>query len=935
MLIIMLQKIWHKKWMSICLLIGILFLVATAVSFPMYRTAAFDRMLQDEFGQAYSQSGEWPAMNQLNYTANHDEGGAMIQRIERFVEGMHEQLGVTEKEIVTYYTTARENAYSEMNRDDVNKLPLRISFLSDMEEHITLITGEMYSETGISEDGYLEAVISQACLVNSALLVGETVEFPSLRNPEGEPVRVRIMGIYEAVDEQDPYWQVKPDTLTNNCMIREELFREYFTGERVEKLTLMCAYYPMWEFEGLKAADVPTLYEQTKYMAGQGAYSSTFTEPPYLTILESYTRKESRIDVALFFLQVPIWVLLGAFLFMISSQMYDIERNEISVIKSRGSSGIQIYLLYFYQSVFLTVIGAIIGLPLGKAFARALGATGSFLEFRANRSLAVKYTQDTFLYLLIAMIGCIIMITLPAIKHSRLSIVNLKQQKASAKWALWEKCFLDVILLAASVAGYRLCLQFEPLIALSSVTGEPITPLLYIDSSVFIIGAGLLLVRIQPYLIRLVYLIGQKFWGPASYISFMENRKNGRKQQFIMLFLILSISLGMYHATAARTILQNAKENVEYMDGADLVIKEVWRDTSAISYEGIAAKLEYYEPDFEKYAALTEAVSYTKVICDTDAYISGGSGNGQVLTLMGIHTKQFGENTSLPARLTEKPYYEYLNELAVTPSGALVSSNFRDLLGYEKGDKISFYNSDRKGMTCEIVDFLDYWPGYAPSIVALNPDGSASEAQEFLIVTNIALLNNNWGTVPYEVWISMQDGNAGDISKWVTEEEVHLQKYVNRNNDLDAVEEDPLLQGTNGILTMGFLVTMILFATGYLIYWILSIRSREMMFGILRAEGMHRGEIFHVLINEQIFCGGFAVLAGSLIGNLSSRMFVPILQLSYAAADQALPMHLITQVQDAIRLYTVIVAVLLLCLGILVFLVRKLDVAKALKLGEE
>lgn len=46
---VMLQKLWHKKWMAFSLLVGITLLVATAVSFPMYRSAAYNRMLQDEF----------------------------------------------------------------------------------------------------------------------------------------------------------------------------------------------------------------------------------------------------------------------------------------------------------------------------------------------------------------------------------------------------------------------------------------------------------------------------------------------------------------------------------------------------------------------------------------------------------------------------------------------------------------------------------------------------------------------------------------------------------------------------------------------------------------------------------------------------------------------------------------------------------------------
>lgn len=935
MLGIMLRKVWNKKWFSICQLVGVIFLVATVVSFPMYQTAIFNRMLTDEFDLAYSRTGEWPAVNSLSYTARREAEGETIKKIESYVENLHGQLGVTQKEILFYYVTGKMDAYSQLNRDDVDVLPLRLSFLSDMQDHISILAGTMYSDTGISPDGYVEALISQECMINSALLLGETIEFPTLHNPEGETLRIRIVGVFDAKDKKDLYWQVSPDELTNNCMIREEIYREYFIGEQSKDMTLVVNYYPMWEYGDLKAGDVPRLYKETKYMLERGPYSKYFEEAGYVSVLEDYMRKKSRIEAVLFLLQVPVWILLGAFLFMISTQVYDIERNEISVTKSRGGSGVQIFLLYFYQSIFIAALGAACGLPLGGVFARLLGATDSFLEWNLDRRLEVAVTLDTIWYLLAAMAGCILIMALPAVRHSRLSIVHLKHEKATVKWSWWEVCFLDVILLGIGLYGYFTYAQKETEIAESALMGARMDPLLYISSSLFIVGAGLLLVRLQPLIVRLLYFVGRVIWGPAAYISFMENRKNGRKQQFIILFLIISISLGMYHSTAARTILQNAKENVSYLDGADIIVKEVWSNNSSISYEGISARLEYYEPDFDKYASFPGAASYTRVVYDEASRISSGKGSMQAITLMGIHTFQFGQITSLPRRLLEKQYNEYLNELAASPKGALVSRNFCEILGYEIGDKINIVNGDNQSVTCDILDFFDYWPGYMSSTIELNPNGSTDTVPKYLVVANIAQLTKGWGKVPYEVWISMQEENVHNTSQWFQEQNVRLEKFVDRNADIEAVAEDPLLQGTNGILTIGFLITMLLCSVGYLIYWILSIKSRELIFGVLRAEGMHRGEIYCLLLLEQLFCGGFAILSGTLVGIFSSRMFVPILQVAYAASNQALPMHLITRQQDMIKLYSIIGVLLLVSLGILMAMVRRLNVAKALKLGEE
>lgn len=933
---VMLQKLWHKKWMSVSLLVGIMLLTATAVSFPMYRSAAYNRMIQDLFDQYLSSTGEWPAINVL--TMSYQKGIRTFQDLEQLMAGFYGELGVTEKETIVYHHMSPRAVRSLMKRDDLFAAQLRISSLSRVEDHIRFLAGECYSETGITEDGSLEAIVSQTCLTASHLLVGETVEFESVMDYAGNPLRIKIVGVFEAEDLQDTYWQTTPDAMNNICLIKESVFRDYFIDRQPGAYFFTSACYAIWDYKTLRADEIGLLAEKTRYFMEESPYAINFTAAPYLNLLDQYQTQKIRIDVTLLLLQIPIWILLGAFLFMISTQMYEVERNEISVLKSRGGSGMQIFRIYLYQCIFLTILGTLAGLPLGRLFALALGSTGSFLEFEMHRTLYVEYTNEVLYFSLAAMLGCILMITLPAIKHSRVTIVHLKQQKAEQKWSWWEKCFLDVILLAISLYGYYTSTHAQDIIEQNVMQGATMEPLLYISSSLFILGMGLLMLRLQPLLIRFLYLAGKRFWRPAAYISFMENRKNGRKQQFIMLFMILSIALGMFYSVVARTILQNARENVSYLDGADLIVSEVWRDNSSMLIDGEATTLIYYEPDYGKYDSLQGANLHTRVILDNRATAATIGGNGQErrILLMGIHTKEFGEITDMPSMLLEKHYYEYLNELAVNPEGILVSAAFRDNLGYQTGDYISYYSKDRKYMRGQIIDFVEYWPGFTPSEKRMNPDGSVYTASNYLIIANIGTLLSAWGTVPYQVWIDLEDGADNNaFYQWLEEKDVSLSAYKDRQKDLDAVTEDPLLQGTNGILTMGFLVTILLCTAGYLIYWILSIRSREMVFGTLRANGMHRTEIFHLLINEQLFCGGYAILVGAFVGSLVSKMFVPVLQTAYAAANQVLPMRLITQSSDMLRLYGVIGGMVLVCLLVLVVLVRKLNVAKALKLGEE
>lgn len=937
MLRIMLQKLWHKKWMNCCLLLGSLLLIATVVSFPLYQTAAYDRMLRDEFRSYVANNGEWPAINSMLMLAKNDPGGSTISRLESVLETMCGDLGVSPRENIYYYLLAASQVYSTMNRDEVDGLSLRLGAMSNLPDHAKMLSGEMFSESGITEDGSIEVVISQAGLGNMRLLVGETLVFKDMRDAEGKEIRLYVKGVFGPAGSGDFYWQEDPDNMGMTCLMNMDLFRQMFLGDKAEKYAITCSLHSLFEYADLKADQVQHLMEYTDYLTEESPYRSLLNTPAYRGILDTYLAKQDRIQATLVILQVPVLIMLGAFLFMISGQMYEMERNEISVIKSRGSSGAQIFRLYLYQSLFLTLVGGALGIPLGTLFSRVLGSASNFLEFDSERTLEITFTRETWIYAGVAMAITLLIMTLPAIKHSRVTIVKLKQQKALKKRSWWEKIFLDIILLGVSLYGFYSFRRNIASLSQSVLSGEALDPLLYISSSLFILGMGLLFLRLQPYIVQLIYIVGKRFWKPASYASFMENLKNGRKQQFIMLFLIMTISLGMYHATVARTIMRNAEENAEYLDGADIVIRELWREVKDPQGRGTG---QFVEPDYSKYASMEGAESYTRVLYDEEAYFEADGSMGLNCTLMGIHTREFGSITWLPGELSKKHYYEYLNELAVEESGILVSESFRSKLGYDIGDTITFHNFRGEKTKGTIVDFFEYWPGFVPTYTALNPDGTVSVEDRYMIVTHLSKLNQEMGKSlgirPYEVWIKTKDGyGSQDVYNWISANNVTIVKYENKAINVQNAVEDPILQGTNGVLTMGFLVTILLCAVGYLIYWIMSIRSREMIFGVLRACGMHKGELFHMLMNEQIFSGVFTVLAGIGIGRLASVMFVPMLQKAYETADQALPLKLITDAGDMLGLYAVIAGMMLLCLAVLILLIFKLNVAKALKLGEE
>lgn len=936
MLQIMLQKLLHKKWMVVSLLIGNILLVAVAASHPMYQVASLQRMLTDEFDKYFEDNNEVPTMMTLEGRVRKSGGMQEYAQCQTIAENLCKELGVKEGQRIVHHNLVVSTFKSRLDRNGVRKeKKFKVGSMSELNDHVSVLSGRMYADE-ISEDGFIEAVVTMKGFIEMDLLVGEEIDCKFLKNADDEPLSVRIVGVVNNSQAQDSYWVEKPDDFDNEILISPKVFEENFIygGKIFERNT---RWYVSFDPDSVEFLNAAHIVEKTQeYVALDSSYGKIF-EPVYLGLMKTFLSNEKKVNVTLMILQVPVLLLLSAFLYMISRQMIEMEQSEISLLKSRGASKGQIFRLYLMQSSFLALIGFVVGLPFASLICRILGSASAFLEFVQRRALTIQYTPKVFVYGLAAVIISVLMAVLPALKQSGITIVRQKQSRARSKKPLWQKAFLDVLILALSLYGYYSFTQRTDELLSAVMTGGALDPLLFVSSSMFILGAALFSLRLQPLLVRLVYFLGKKRWKPAGYASFLQIMRTGSRQYFIMTFLILTVALGIFNTTVARTILANAQKNLVYHTGADLVVKEFWKSNEAAVRAGVADRLIYTEPDYGKFGQIPGVRSMAKVYRGEDvAFQKEQFLMDERIVLYGINTKDFGQTTSLPDGLMEEHYYTYLNLLAGKANGILVSSSFRDILGCKEGDTLTYWLTDEKDLMkvqAEIVGFVDYFPGFQPGSYKMYPDGVPYEECAFLIVGHLSTMQGAWGIRPYEIWFDMD--STSEFYRFAEENNLKLEKCVDTKVELANIKRDTLFEGTNGILTMSFIVILILCGVGYLIYWILSIRSRELLFGIFRAMGMSRGSILRMLINEQIFSSLLSIGCGAGIGILASHMFVPMIQIAYSADNQVLPMELITQSSDMGRLFGVIGLVLVICLVVLARQIFRMKITQALKLGED
>jgi len=937
MLSFIIRKMWNNKWMIISLLIGNILLCSMVSSIPMYSDAILNRMITKKFVQAQEVSNSHPMTAEMKFNST-GYGVEPFPEIEKQVNGIPGEfgLGLTQK-VISYYTIAQNTKPVIERSTTVEKKKAQLMFMSDFADHIKITSGRMYGNALV--DGVIEVVVSENTLVEQDLIVGETMEIPNLKMPNGDKVRFVIVGIFENSSAEDLYWLYSPATFETSFFMDEALLRELFINNYRTGQNVVAQYYLMFDYTTLDVRKIDSLINKYDAYAAGTADGFKFTnfKINFEETIKEFPAISESLNITLWILQVPLFVLLAFFMFMVSKEILEQEKNTIAVMKSRGASRKQIIEIFTIQSAIVAFSSLLVGIPLGMLVCGTIGASNGFLELVARSALKVRVVPEAVIYSLTAATVSILTMVIPAFTYSKISIVDHKRGQSHLTKPFWQKFFLDFVLLAISLYGlYSYNKQAATLEGATSLAS--LDPLLFLSSSLFIIGAGMVFMRLFPMLVRLIFFIGRRFWSPALYTSFIKVTRSVGEESFIVLFLIMTIATGIFNAKAARTINLSIEETIRYNNGGLISVKEKWLDNRE---NETAKRIVYQEPDFEKYNQLDDTVKLTKV------QITEGNSISELtsVTVMGIETKQFGEIAYFRSDLLPVSWYEYLNAMAQDPRAVIVSMSFHDEKGYNLGDSIYVNNENGDSFTGIIVGFVDYWPELYPERIEpvrlYTTKGFGrniyreyvEDYNNWFVIANLAQLQTDWGVMPYEIWMHTDDVNS--IYEFAEQNNITYEKFSNADSLLVAQKNDPILQGTNGVLTVSFIIVLLVCMTGFLIYWVLSIRSRELQFGIFRAMGMSMSNILTMLINEHILLSLAPILAGTLIGYYASDLFVPLIQMGYSYSDQSLPLRIIAEPGDYIKLFAIIAFMLIACVVVLGVIISKIRIAQALKLGED
>ncbi len=926
---------------------GFVIAIALVVSIPVYAEAVGYRVLRDELSHNDSGGIQPPFSFMYRYLGS-QHGLATWDQYTKLDDYMRQRvesiLNLPVQQRVRYVGSDRLPLLPS-NGAGSPLMWVTLSFASGLEQHIDVVDGRMPQ---VSKDGPVEVLITEELASKLGFQVGEEYLVLGPKDDRaGKSTPVRISGVWRPKNPEDPYWFYAPPAFNETLFMPEESFVARVVGHDPTPV-YVALWYLVTDGSGIRSADVPDVsgkIARTKTDTGAILPGAKLEVSP-ADALGRHQAVVQRLTLTLTIFSIPILGLIGYFVILVAGLIVQRQSNEIAVLRSRGTSHIQVLLIYLLESTLLGIVALGIGLVLGQVAALFMTWTRSFLDLTPRENLPIGLTTEAW-QRGVQMLWIVLLASLiPAFGAARYTIISYKNERARAmRRPFWQRAFLDVLLLVPVYYGYQQLKERGTIAFLNTGGGgDPFSnPLLLLVPTLYIFALALITIRFFPLVMAAAAWLFMRLPGVAAVTALRYLARTPRAYTSPLLLLILTLSLATFTASMAATLDRHLLDQVYYDTGGDINLFDLGQGTedSGPSFQtasGSTATGENPPPKdalqeakwlflpVTDYLTIPGVTAVTRVAhSKVDARVSGQSTPAQ---FVGIDRLTFPNVAHWRADYANESLGALMNRLADDPASVLVSRDFAAQRGLGVGDKLELTMSDLgdpQKVPVVIAGFLNLFP-------TVYPDAENGP----IIVGNLEYaFEQQGGQYPYNVWLRLQNGTTRKVVNDGTRD-LSLKTFDNgyAPEAVTAERARPERQGLFGLLSVGFVAAAFLTVLGFLFYAVLSFQRRFVEIGTMRAIGLTVRQLGALLACEQALIIGAGMLAGTLIGVTASRLFIPFLQVRGGQHPQTPPFVVQIAWNQIAIIYVVFGAILLFAVLIMLGLLRRMKLFQAVKLGE-
>lgn len=951
------RRLWSNLGLMIGTGLGLMVAVALAMSIPLYADGVNYRLLRKALSEKEQGRRRPPFAFMWRYVGAW-HGPVTWEKYERVDDFFAYQgralIGLPVDSDVRHVKTDNFRLYpadAESYDDPKQAMDwISLGFVSDLAEHVKMVEGAFPEAQPADSAEPLDVVVQEEKANEFGLQVGEQfVMMSSATGPTGKAVqvRVRVAGIWRALDAEEPFWFYAPMAFDGIFLMPEETFESRVVPALKEPVYLGL-WYMVFDGRGVHTEDVPGFLGRVvtaRTMASTILQNTSLDISPVDAML-SYTGASRLLTILLYVFAIPIIGLILYFIVLTSNLAVQRQRNEISVLRSRGTSSSQIVSLYLVEGLILGIIAMLLGPLLGRVVAQVMGHSRSFLMFAPSEALVISISKQSLRLGFLAVAISLTASLLPALGAARHTIVTYKQDVARSllkPW--WQRLYLDFFLLLVPLYGYYMLRQRGTISFLGrSVTaaeGDPFSnPLLFLVPTLFVFALALIFVRFFPLLMEVLSRLARFSPDASPLLALRQLARSPRQYTGPLLLIVLTLGLACFTASMAKTLDQGLVDQVYYQYGADVRLVETGESSDAGAGRGFMGMMggppaggeqpAQEEPVYWLFLPVSEHLKVDGVQAAARVGTFKGSvrlGQGDsAVTILGVDRADFSQVGFFRRDFARGSLGALMNRLAADDSAALVPTSFLAAHGLAVGDLINVRTSvygESFEVPLIIAGVTDLFPTVYPE------DGP------FMVVNLEYLFERMGGEYPYDVLLRTAPGsNSRGIVSSLEDLGLRILSAYDSRQAISDERQRPERQGILGLLSVGFLASSLLTVLGFLLYSFLSFRRRFIELGILRAIGLSVPQMVAFLGLEQFALIAAGVGGGTAFGAFASRLFIPFLQVRGGPHPQTPAFVVQIAWGDILKVYAIFGAMLLLAVLGLARLLMHMRIAQAVKLGE-
>ena len=434
LLLLAAKRIWNQRLLMLCLLIGLVTAVAILASIPLYADAAQNRILQGELIEAGMVRPTFSFLWRYVGTWNGSLTQAAVQPVDTYLrEQAADIIGLPSEQTIRYVSSDKMRLFAGQQSGFDENEPLlwsSVGFITGLEANVTLVEGQFPAES--ATDGAIQVVVSKALAEQLGIQVGEQY---TLLTAARSQVPVTVSGIWTPTDPTAPFWFYAPELFRDLLLTTEAPFWSG-VAPQMELPVGTAVWYLILDGRAVRPGTVTALLNNIKIVEARvnALLNGANLEASPVATLQRYSSSAGLLIFTLTLFSLPIMGLVFYFVILIAGMAVRRDQSEIAIMRSRGITRRQIFIIYLLEGALLGTVGIGLGLLLGKWIARLMGRTQSFLDAdvlrQYGRDLVTIISPTTLLYASLAVGLALLALLLTALRSSKLTIVSLREQQA-------------------------------------------------------------------------------------------------------------------------------------------------------------------------------------------------------------------------------------------------------------------------------------------------------------------------------------------------------------------------------------------------------------------------------------------------------------------------------------------------------------------------